>query len=137
MKWKFWICLILSAVLLSSCTAQDVEDTTAPTKATGPYGMEVYTQWLGHPAKDALAALGDAKTTEFMGLSFSLSPLTEGELFSGVELTTQLNDADGQVAAAVGPGAGDGREICHCGDQPPEYAHRRGEFYFHGGEGIL
>ena len=101
MKWKFWICLILSAVLLSSCTAQDVEDTTAPTKATGPYGMEVYTQWLGHPAKDALAALGDAKTTEFMGLSFSLSPLTEGELFSGVELTAQLNDADGQVAAAV------------------------------------
>ena len=101
MKGKHLLCLLMAALLLSSCSFVTDDGTTAPTKTTSPYGLEFYTQWIGHPAKDALGALGDAKTADFMGLSFSLSPLTEGELFSGVELTTQLNDADGQVAATV------------------------------------
>lgn len=100
MKWKCWISFILSALLLSSC-AISAEETTAPTQVTGPDGLELYTKWIGHPAQDALNALEDAKTAEFMGLSFSLSPLTEGELFSGVELTAQLNNADGQIADTV------------------------------------
>ncbi len=100
MKWKLWISLILSVVLLSSCAVADGE-TTAPTQAMRSHSMERYTQWIGHPAQNALGALGDDQTAEFMGLSFSHSLLTEGELFSGIELTTQLNDADGQVADTV------------------------------------
>lgn len=100
MKWKCWISLILSILLLSSCAVADGE-TTVPTQVTGPYGLEHYTQWIGHPAQEAKNALGTDKTVEFMGLSFTRSLLTEGDLFSGIELTTQLNDADGQVAATV------------------------------------
>lgn len=100
MKWKLWISLIISVMLLSACTVADGE-TTAPTQVTGPYGLEHYTQWIGHPAKEAKNALGTDQTVEFMGLSFTRSLLTEGDLFSGIELTTQLNDADGQVAATV------------------------------------
>jgi hypothetical protein len=100
MKWKCWISLILSILLLSSCAVAD-EETTAPTQVSGPYGLEHYTQWIGHPAQEAKNALGTDQTVEFMGLSFTRSLLTEGDLFSGIELTTQLNDADGQVAATV------------------------------------
>lgn len=100
MKWKLWISLILSVMLLSACSVADGE-TTAPTKAMRSHSLEHYTQWIGRSARDAMDALGDAQTVEFMGLSFSRSFLTEGELFSGVELTTQLNDADGQVASTV------------------------------------
>ena len=100
MKWKCSISLILSILLLSSCAVAD-EETTAPTQVTGPYGLEHYTQWIGHPAQEAKNALGTDQTVEFMGLSFTRSLLTEGDLFSGIELTTQLNDANGQVAATV------------------------------------
>ena len=100
MKWKLWLFVIFSVVLLSSCAVAD-EETTASTQVSGPYGLEHYTQWIGHPAQEAKNALGADETVEFMGLSFTRSLLTEGELFSGVELTTQLYDADGQVAATV------------------------------------
>ncbi len=100
MKWKCLLCLILSALLLSSCSFA-TEEPTAPTQIMHPHSLERYTQWIGHPVQDALDALGDAQTVEFMGLKFSISPLAEEELFSGIELTTQLNDADGQVANTV------------------------------------
>ena len=100
MKWKSWISLILSVVLLSSCAVTDGE-TTVPTQPAASHSLERYTRWIGHPTQDALAALGDAQTMEFKGLLFSLSPLTEGDLFNGIQLTTQLNDANGQVADTV------------------------------------
>ena len=100
MKWKCWISLILSILLLSSCAVAD-EETTAPTQATKSHSLERYTQWIGHPAQAAQNALGGTETAEFMGLTFSLSPLTEGDLFSGVELTSQLDDPDGKVADTV------------------------------------
>lgn len=100
MKWKCLLCLILSVLLLSSCSFV-TEEPTAPTQTMRPHSLDSYTKWIGHPVQDALDALGDAKTVEFMGLKFSISPLAEEELFSGIELTAQLNDADGQVAATV------------------------------------
>ena len=100
MKWKCLLCLILSALLLSSCSFA-TEEPTAPTQTMCPHSLDSYTKWIGHPVQDALDALGDAQTVEFMGLKFSFSPLAEEDLFSGIELTTQLNDADGQVANTV------------------------------------
>lgn len=100
MKWYRLLCLILSLLLLSSCTIAKQEPTD-PTQGGLPHSLAAYTRWIGHPAQDALAALGDAQTVEFMGIDFSHSLLTEGELFSGVVLTTQLNDAEGKVADTV------------------------------------
>lgn len=100
MKWKQWISLILSVVLFSACTVADVEP-TAPTQAMRSHSLERYTQWIGHPAQDALNALGTNETVDFMGIAFSAAPLTEEEWFSGIELTSQINDTNGQVADTV------------------------------------
>ena len=101
MKWKQLFCLILAVLLLSSCALVTDGVTTAPTTNQAAHSLAAYTGWIGHPAKDAVNALGTDKPVEFMGLTFSRALLTEGEFFSGVELTCQINDTAGQTADTV------------------------------------
>ena len=56
MKWKCLLCLILSALLLSSCSFV-TEEPTAPTQTMCPHSLDSYTKWIGHPVQDSLDAL--------------------------------------------------------------------------------
>ena len=101
MKGKRLLCLLMAALLLSSCSFVTDDGTTAPTISPAAHSLQAYTDWIGKPAQDALKALETDETVEFMGLTFSRALLTEGEFFSGVELTCQLDDAAGQTAETV------------------------------------
>ena len=100
MKWYRLLCLILSLLLLSSCTFTKQEP-TEPTQGAPSHSLAAYTMWIGHPMQEVENALGNAETVDFMGLTFSRLLLSEEDFFSGVELTCQLNDTAGKVADTV------------------------------------
>lgn len=114
MKRKHWICLMLAAMLLlSSCsTVTEDPEITAVTQALSSHSLQGYTQWIGYPLHRALNDLNIHESTvaeiiptsqkvDYMGMEFALSVLTEKDFdncFSGIQLTTILDEGEGEVA---------------------------------------